>query len=74
MIQKPKLDCKEPVGNGVYCPEYQNGATILIKTKTADMSGGHMLETTASTENLSAKFKNPRVKQDVPAEGRNQYM
>lgn len=43
-------------------------------TKSADTSGAHgVAETTASGENLSAKFKNPNVKQDVPEKGKNQF-
>lgn len=72
MIEKTNLDCKYPVGNGVAHPEFKDGETTIIGTKSADMSGG-MVSTTASSENRSAKFKNPNVKQDIPAAGRNQY-
>lgn len=73
MINKTNLDCKYPVGNGVAKPEYKDG-TEIISTKSADMSGSMDLNQTASSENLSAKFKNPRVSQDIPEAGRNQYM
>jgi hypothetical protein len=74
MITKPALDCKYPVGNGVSKPEYKSGGTDIIKTKTADMkNSGTDINITASTVNLSAKFKYPRVKQDIPEAGRNQY-
>lgn len=71
MISQPKLDTKKPVGNGVNSPQYA-GSTTIISTKTADMSGRDV-STTASSENRSAKFKNPRVSQDIPNEARNQY-
>jgi len=74
-ITQPSLDTKKPVGNGVTAPAYDNSVANIIATKTADMRNtGTNLNQTASNENLSAKFKNPRVKQDVPAAGNNQYM
>ena len=36
-------------------------------------SGNNGINATASTENLSAKYKYPRVSEDVPEAGRNQY-
>lgn len=73
-IKKPSLDCKYPVGNGVSKPEYKSGGTDIIATKSADMTNmGTEINITASQENLSAKFKYPRVRQDVPEAGRNQY-
>lgn len=72
MIDKPSLECKYPVGNGVAAPEYA-GATTIIPNQSADMSGGTGLNGTASEENLSARFKNPRVHQDIPDAARNQY-
>lgn len=72
MINKTKLDCKYPVGNGVSTPEFAS-ASNTIPTKSVPVSGGDSIPTGASNENLSAKFKNPRVKQDVPEAGRNQF-
>lgn len=72
---QPNLDTKKPVGNGVNAPVYNNSVANIIATKTADMNNTSTnINQTASSENLSAKFKNPRVKQEIPEAGRNQYM
>lgn len=75
MIDKPKLDCKYPVGNGIEHPTYQNGDTNLIPSNASAnfTDAGTDINISASEENRSAKFKNPKVKQDVPDAGRNQY-
>lgn len=73
MIKKTKLDCKYPVGNGTGVPTFQDGTTLIPDTKPSMANPGE-LNQTASQENLSAKFKYPRVSQDVPEAGRNQYM
>ncbi len=39
----------------------------------AGPTGNDGINGTASTENLSAKYKYPRVSEDIPAAGRNQY-
>lgn len=70
MIDKPALDCKYPVGNGIDSPEYHSGVTNIVGTKTASFEGENV-STTASDANLSAKWKGGA--QDVPAAGRNQY-
>jgi len=74
-ITKPTLDTKKPVGNGITAPVYKNGETVLIATKSADMTNSDSTTINSSYDqaNLSAKFKNPRVKQDVPSAGQNQY-
>jgi len=73
-ITKPSIECKYPVGNGITKPVYQNGPSNLITTKSASMKNeGTDITGTASEANLSAQFKNPRVKQEIPSEGRNQY-
>jgi len=64
MIQKPSLDTKNTGGN-VGQPGYKEGETMLIRKEGFDVSGGHNLDTTASGENLSAKYKYPRVKQQL---------
>jgi hypothetical protein len=75
MITQPNLDTKKPVGNGVTAPTYKNGVANIISTQSADMTNASTdLNVSASTENLSAKFKYPRVSQDVPNAGENQYM
>jgi len=71
-ITKPSLEVKQPVGNGVSAPLYGD-ADALIARNQPSMSGGDSAPKSASAENRSAKFKNPRVRQDVPAAGRNQY-
>lgn len=73
---KPDLKTKRPVGgNGVAAPEYKEGETVIIATKSADMTNSSTnINQTASGENLSAKFKNPNVKQSVPEAGQGQYM
>jgi len=63
---------KSPVGNGINKPvpaTYKAGKEIKV---SLNHDGG--INATASTVNLSAKFKNPNVKQDVPEAGRNQFM
>jgi hypothetical protein len=72
---KPNLDTKKPVGNGITAPQYKTGVSNIIATKSADMTNASTdLNGTYDQTNLSAKFKNPRVKQDVPSAGQNQYM
>ncbi len=72
---QPDLDTKSPVGNGINKPVYKNGVEELISTKSADMTNASTnINQSASEENLSAKFKNPQVKQSVPEAGQNQYM
>ena len=67
------MDTKKPVGNGINVPKFGNPNPTI--SSRADMkNSGTDLNGTASEENLSAKFKHPRVSQDVPAEGRGQYM
>jgi hypothetical protein len=65
MITKPTLDAKDTAGV-VGKPEYAPEVTNIIATKSADMKNTATdLNQTASTENLSAKWKNPQVKQEV---------
>ena len=71
MIEKPKLKVKDAVE--IPRGGYQDG-TEIISTKSADMkNSGTDLNQTASSVNQSAKYKYPRVSQEVPAEGRGQY-
>ena len=71
MITKPTLKTKDAVK--VESPVYKDGTTI-IGTQSADMRNSQTdLNQTASSENLSAQYKYPRVSQDIPAEGRGQY-
>jgi len=71
MIEKPKLKVKDAVE--IPRVGYQDG-TEIIPTKSADMkNSGTDLNQTASSENQSAKYKYPRVSQEVPSEGRGQY-
>lgn len=50
------------------------GDYVPVPMKTASVTGPKgEVETTASTENLSAKYKYPNVHQDVPTKGQNQF-
>lgn len=63
---------KKPVGNGINAPvkgTSESGKSMNVPLKNADN-----INTKASTENRSAKFKNPNKKQDVPTEAKNQYI
>ncbi len=72
MITQPALDSKD-TGGVVGQPSYA-GATTIIATKSADMTNSTTdLNVSASSENLSAKYKYPRVSQDVPPKAANQY-
>lgn len=72
-VTKPGIDVKKPVGNGITTPQYGNPNPPVVRS--ADMKNKDTdLNQTASSENLSAKFKHPRVSQDVPPEGQGQYM
>lgn len=63
---KPDLKTMKPIGNGVNAPVYKEGETVIIATKSANMTNsGTDLNISASNENLSAKFKNPRNRQDT---------
>lgn len=63
---QPNLDAMKPIGNGVTAPTYQYGETNIISTKSADMTNSSTdLNISASTENLSAKYKTPRNNQDT---------
>lgn len=63
---------KKPVGNGVNAPV--KGTSEASKTIGVSLTNADNINVTASTENRSAKFKNPQKKQDrVPAEAQNQY-
>lgn len=75
MITQPSLDTKKPVGgHGVEAPVYDNSVANIIATKSADMTNSETdLNGTYDHTNLSAKFKNPNVKQDVPSAGEGQY-
>lgn len=71
-ITKPELDSKASTG-GVASPVFGAGENI-IPTKSADMSNSETdLNQSASSENRSAKFKNPAVRQDIPEAGRGQF-
>lgn len=72
-ITTPNLDTKKPVGgHGIEAPVYGQRADIA-KVMTASTNQGTDINMTYDHTNLSAKFKNPRVKQDVPEVASNQY-
>lgn len=65
------FNTKKPVGNGINAPI--KGGSEASKTMNVSLSSNGGLETTASSENLSAKFKYPKVSQEIPQAGKNQY-
>jgi len=66
MIEKPNLDAKSPIGNGVKTVQYHEGVSAIAGTMSASTTNSSTtLNTTASTENLAAKFKYPRNTQDT---------
>jgi|CXWK01.1.fsa_nt_gi hypothetical protein len=62
---------KKPVGNGINAPV--KGTSEASKSMNVSLKSASNINISASTQNLSAKFKNPNKKQDVPAEAKNQY-
>lgn len=69
------MDTKKPVGNGINAPVMKDGVETLISTMSADTTNsGTDLNQSASSENLSAKFKNPNVKTEIASEAQGQYM
>lgn len=65
MIEKPDLDAKQPIGNGVNGVEYKEGESTIIATKSADMTNSSTdLNQTYDQTNRSAKYKYPQNKQD----------
>jgi hypothetical protein len=72
---QPNLDTKKPVGgNGIDAPVYKNGVATLATVMSADTKDSSTnMNQTASSENRSAKFKNPNVKQNIPSAGQGQY-
>ncbi len=66
------LDSKNTAG--IIGQPHIGGDYVPVPMKTASVTGPTgLVETTASNENLSAKYKYPNVHQDVPALGNNQY-
>ena len=63
---KPDLKAKKPA-EVIGTVGYHDGVSEIIGTKSADTTNAsaNTLDTTASDENRSAKFKNPRVRQDT---------
>ena len=63
-ITQPSLNAMKPMGNGINAPVYHDGETTIIATKSADMTNyDTTLNISASTENRSAKYKNPQKTQ-----------
>lgn len=59
---------------GVIGQPHVGGDYVPVPTKSASVTGPKgEVETTYNHENLSAKYKYPRVSQDVPEKGRNQF-
>lgn len=72
MAQDNEIKQAVVVGTPENAAGNQSGETTLIPPASyvpmqTDLNGS------ASGENLSAQYKYPRVSEDVPVEGRNQY-
>jgi len=65
MISKPKLDCNYPAGNGVSTPVYKEGSTVIIPGNSSSISYSDGPGMTDTGPNKSAKYKYPRVSQDI---------
>jgi len=72
----PSLNTKKPVGNGVSVPQYKKGVTMIVPSSANGKKISYYDGTgdTATGPNLSAKYKYPNVRQEVPEAGQNQYM
>lgn len=71
-IQKTDLESK-PTAGVAGTPQFQDSDTF-IPSSSADMKNSDSdLNQTASSENLSAKYKYPRVSEDVPPQAQGQY-
>ena len=71
MIKKTPLKTKQAVE--IPSPEYKDGSTFIEGETTNIKNNKAETTQTTSSENLSAKYKNPRVSQDIPSAGRGQY-
>ena len=79
MAKKTELDAKDTAG--VVGKPYMDGDNMGMEgnlrpslNSNVDITNSDTtLMTTASTENLSAKYKYPNVSQDVPEKGRRQF-
>lgn len=73
-IYKKSLDVKD-TGGAVGKVEYATNIPLIpAGTHQASLDTRTGLNPGYDKTNLSAKFKNPRVKQDLPEKARNQYM
>lgn len=71
-IKSTPLDTKNTSG-GIGQPSI-GGDYVPVPMKSASVTGPTgLVETTASQENLSAKYKYPRISQDIPEKGRGQF-
>lgn len=72
-IKPGALDAKD-TGGQVSQPQIGQDYAFGGITKSASTTGAHnVVETTASDENRSRKFKYPQTSQDVPEKGRGQF-
>lgn len=69
-VRLPPIDAKS-TGGVVGKPQYATYEKGYEKKVSLNHDGG--INPGTSGINLSAKFKNPNVKQDVPEKGKNQY-
>lgn len=66
MIEKPNLDSKKPIGNGVTGVVYNEGVTEIISTMTADVTNSDTsINQTYDQTDRAKKWENPQVKQDT---------
>ncbi len=63
---------KSPVGNGINVPVEDN-TKASMQSPAVPTSKDLGINPGASSENLSAKYKNPNVTENIPDAGKNQY-
>jgi len=76
MAQDNEIKKAVIVGSPENAAGNESGVTTLIPNaapSTTGPTGNDGINGTASQENLSAKYKYPRVSEDVPVAGKNQY-
>lgn len=73
IIKSRKLDTKD-TGGVIGQPTIADDGTTLIATKSAPTTNPDTdLNGTYDHANLSAKYKYPRVSEEIPDKGKNQY-
>lgn len=63
---QPNLDAMKPIGNGIDAPQYKDGESTIIATKSADMTNSDStLNIGYDQTNRAAQYKYPRTSQDT---------